>query len=321
MITLLLPILFFSCSREKGEEVFIVIKRGQSLSSILEEMREKGVIRYPTLLKALMKISGVERSIKPGKYMFFKGQGEIWVFLSLREGPKVSHFRLTIKEGENLRDIAKKLEDADLDPSRFLSLSKDSTFISKLAEMGFDFLMGKRSLEGFLYPETYFLDYGITEEEVFIEPLKKFKKVWDSLKVEENAKNVGLNPYEVLILASIVEKEAVVEEEKPLIASVFLNRLKKGMNLAADPTVKYILENPPKILSYSEIKVDNPYNTYRYPGLPPTPICSPTSSSISAVLYPAKTDYLFFSSRDGRYHYFSRSYSEHLRNVKKMKLR
>ena len=314
--------LFTSCSVKEGrEEVFVIIKRGQSLNATLEELKEKGVIKCPFLLKLLLKISGMDRSIKPGKYSFFKGEGEIGAFLSLKKGPKVSHFRLTIKEGENLKELAKKLGNVGLDPSNFLYLSRDSTFISKLAGMGFEFLKGKKSLEGFLYPETYFLDYGISEEEVFIKPLEKFKNVWDSLGVEENAKKVGLEPYEVLILASIVEKEAVVEEEKPIIASVFLNRLRKGMKLAADPTVKYFLENPPKILSYKEISLDNPYNTYKYPGLPPTPICSPSASSINAVLNPAKVDYLFFSSKDGKYHYFSKTYSQHLRNVKKMKLK
>ncbi len=320
MKILLMLVFIISCSRER-EEVFIIIKKGQGLNSVLIELKEKGVIKYPILLKAILRISGLEKKIKPGKYRFFKGQGELGAFLSIKNGPQISHFRLTIKEGENLKEISKRLIDVGLDPSRFLKLAHDSTFISKLASMGFDFLVGKRSLEGFLYPETYFLDYGVSEEEIFIDPLKKFKKVWDSLEVEKNAKSLGLKPYDVLILASIVEKEAVVEEEKPLIASVFLNRLRRGMKLAADPTVKYILENPPKILSYRDISVDNPYNTYMYPGLPPTPICSPSASSIGAVLRPAKTDYLFFSSKDGKYHYFSRTYPQHLKNVKNMKLR
>lgn len=317
MILLIFPLLV-GCS-SSNNEVSVVFKKGESVSEFVEKLKEEGVISRPFILKVLLKFAGMDRYIKPGKYVFKVNGGEFHAFTVIKRGPEKSFFKLTIKEGESIKDIADRLDSLELDKVRFISLSKDTLFIEYLSK-DFPFLKGKRSLEGFLYPNTYYIDYGSKEEDVFIQPLKLFKKVWDSLRVEDRAEDVGLKPYEVLILASIVEKEAVIEEEKPIIASVFINRLKRNMPLAADPTIKYILDSPPKILPLSLTKVSSPYNTYINPGLPPTPICSPTASSIEAVLNPAKTDYLYFASKDGLRHRFARTYKEHLINVKKMKL-
>lgn len=321
MVLIFLSLIFLSCG-QKGEKVYVILKRGENADVFINKLKDEGVIKNPYILKILLRLSRIDKSLKPGRYEFYRKQNELSAFMSIRKGPEISYFKFTIKEGNAIRDIVKNVEGLGLDPLKIVKLSKDTLFISYLSrQYNFPFLKGKISLEGFLYPDTYFLDYGITEEEFFLPPLRRFKRVWDSLDVENRAKDVNLTPYEVLILASIVEKEAVLEYEKPLIASVFLNRLKRGMPLAADPTIKYILENPPKILPYQLTTIDSPYNTYKYPGLPPTPICSPSASSISAVLNPANTDYLYFSSKDGVRHYFARTYKEHLRNVEKMELR
>ncbi|NPA80966.1 MAG: endolytic transglycosylase MltG [Thermotogae bacterium] len=316
----LLLVLLTACGTNAGEEVRITYRRGESLGTFLRALKDSNVIRDERLLRVLVRLGGIERKIRPGLYVFRRGEG-IWrVYEKLREGPKVRYFKFVIKEGESLKDFLPRLGRYGYDTSYLLSLAHDSLFLMHLSRK-FPFLRGKKTLEGFMYPETYFVDYGASEEEVFIPPLEKFRKVWDSLDVERRSRKVGLSPYEVLILASIVEKEAVLDEEKPIIASVFLNRLKRGMPLAADPTVKYVLKNPPKLLSRRDVGIDSPYNTYRYPGLPPTPICSPTAKSIEAVLEPAKTDYLFFASADGRRHRFARTYREHLRNVRRMRLK
>ncbi|MEO0139265.1 MAG: endolytic transglycosylase MltG [candidate division WOR-3 bacterium] len=320
-VLVLLSLIFLSCA-QRGEKVYVILKRGESLDVFLNKLKGEGVIKNPTILKILLRFSGIDKALKPGRYVFYKNQNEISAFISIKKGPEMSYVKFTIKEGDAIRDMVKSVKDLDLDPVKIMRLSRDTIFISYLSQRyNFPFLKGKRSLEGFLYPDTYFLDYGITEEEFFLPPLRRFKEVWDSLDVENKAENVGLTPYGVLILASIVEKEAVLEYEKPLIASVFLNRLKRGMPLAADPTIKYILENPPKILSYKHTTIESPYNTYKYPGLPPTPVCSPSASTIYYVLNPTKTDYLYFSSKDGTEHYFAKTYKEHLRNVKRMELR
>ena len=312
-------LLLLGCNKG-GEEVRITYRRGEPLSAFLNEMRDSSVVRNVGLLKLLIRLGGIERKIKPGLYVFRKGEGELSAYNRLREGPVRSYFKFTIKEGESLRDFLPRFARYGYDTARLMALARDSLFLAHLSRR-FPFLKGKRSLEGFLYPETYFIDYGASEEEVFLPPLERFAKVWDSLKVEERSKRVGLTPYEVLVLASIVEKEAVLDEEKPLIASVFLNRLRRGMPLAADPTVKYVLKDPPKILSYRQTRIASPYNTYRVKGLPPTPICSPTAKSIEAVLNPAETNYLFFVSADGRRHRFASTYRQHLRNVRRMRLK
>ncbi len=312
-------VLVLSCSHA-GEEVRITYRRGEPLSHFVRELRDSGVIRNERLLKLLIRMGGVERRIWPGMYVFHRGEGEISAYEHLKDGPILRYFRLTIKEGESIRDFVPRLAKYGYDTARIMALTRDTLFLMYLSRK-FPFLKGKRSLEGFLYPDTYFVEYGVPEEEVLIPALDRFARVWDSLRVEERSGKVGLTPYEVLILASIVEKEAVLDEEKPLIASVFLNRLRRGMPLAADPTVKYVLKNPPKILSRRETNIDSPYNTYKFKGLPPTPICSPTAKSIEAVLNPARTDYLFFVSADGRRHRFARTYRQHLRNVRKMRIK
>lgn len=312
--------LLLSCASGGGEEVEITYRRGERLSDFVREMRERGVINSERVMKVLIRLSGIERRIKPGVYVFEEGEGEWKALGRLKKGPILRHFQFTIKEGEALREFLPRLSRYGYDTVKLLNLAFDTLYISHLSRR-FAFLKGKKSLEGFLYPDTYFIDYGAMEEEVFIPPLERFKAVWDSLRVEERSEGVGLSPYEVLILASVVEKEAVLDEEKPLIASVFLNRLRRGMPLAADPTIKYVLENPPKILSFKHTRINSPYNTYRFTGLPPTPICSPSAKTLEAVLNPAETDYLFFASADGRRHRFARTYKEHLRNVRRMNIR
>ena len=315
----LLGALVLSCSHA-GEEVRITYRRGEPLSRFIRELRDSSVIRHEGILKLLIRMGGVERRIRPGMYVFHRGEGEIRAYNHIKEGPVLRYFRFTIREGESMRDFVPRFARYGYDTARIMALAHDSLFLLHLSRR-FPFLRGKRSLEGFLYPDTYFIDYGASEEEVFLPPLERFAKVWDSLRVEERSKRVGLTPYEVLILASIVEKEAVLDREKPIIASVFLNRLRRGMPLAADPTIKYVLKNPPKILSYRQTNIDSPYNTYKFKGLPPTPICSPSAKSIEAVLNPAHTDYLFFVSADGRRHRFARTYRQHLRNVRKMHIK
>ncbi len=319
-VLLLIPFtVLLTCSRG-GEEVRITYRRGEPLAHFLKTLRDSSVVRNTGFVKLLIRLGGIEKHIRPGVYVFRRGEGELSAYNRLKKGPLLSYFRFTIREGESLRDFIPRFAEYGYDTARLMRLANDSLFLAHLSR-SFPFLKGKRTLEGFLYPETYFIDYGSSEEEVFLPPLRRFARVWDSLKVEERSESAGLTPYEVLILASIVEKEAVVDSEKPIIASVFLNRLRRGMPLAADPTVKYVLKDPPKILSRRHTEIDSPYNTYRFKGLPPTPICSPTAKSIEAVLNPAKTDYLFFVSADGRTHRFATTYRQHLRNVRKMRLR
>ncbi|RUM87517.1 MAG: endolytic transglycosylase MltG, partial [Thermodesulfatator sp.] len=175
------------------------------------------------------------------------------------------------------------------------------------------------SVEGFLFPDTYYLVKGLAPGEIIRIMVRRFWEVWR--KYEARARELGVSVYEVVTLASIVEKEAVLSREKPLIAAVYWNRLRRGMPLQADPTVRYALKRFRGRLYYKHLRVDSPYNTYRYPGLPPTPIANPGEESLRAVLYPARVPYLYFVSRGDGSHKFSTTYREHLRAVRKLRLK
>jgi UPF0755 protein len=179
-----------------------------------------------------------------------------------------------------------------------------------------------RSLEGFLSPNTYRFMPDATAQDVIAAMLADFTTRFDQ-SYRDRARELGLTPYEVVIIASIVEREAVVAEERPTIAAVFLNRVRLGMRLEADPTVQYAIGyqeaegrwwKTPLLLSDLR-DTDSPYNTYMYAGLPPGPICSPGFAAIEAVLWPEDVDYLYFVARGDGSHAFSRTFDEHLRNV------
>lgn len=168
------------------------------------------------------------------------------------------------------------------------------------------------SLEGYLFPDTYYFTYGQSEEEIIRQMVSRFVDVVYPA-VEGKIGRWGLGLHEIVTLASIVEREVMADSERPLVASVYLNRLKINMPLQADPTVRYVMTEDRSRVLYRDLEIDSPYNTYRNNGLPPGPIASPGLASIMAVLEPAETDYLFFVAKGDGTHQFSRTFSEHVR--------
>ena len=302
----------------KNKVVYLPFRKGETLNDFSKKLKENKVIRFELFFKALIKISGKDKNIRSGIYRFVYNQGEILAFIEiLTQKPKPLEVKITIFEGLNSFQIAKLLkENLKINEKNFLSLVNDSLFINELSKK-FEKLKNLKSLEGFLFPETYVFFEGENEKfiieklvQTFFDKIKPFDSLFNNSK---------LKFYDIIILASIVEKEALYEDEKPLIASVYLNRLKKNMPLQANPTLAYILKTNSYWLNEEALKYDSPYNTYLYLGLPPTPICSPSLSSILSVLKPKETNYLFFvANKDGR-HLFSRTYEEHIRNIKKVK--
>ena len=192
-------------------------------------------------------------------------------------------------------------------------MAHDQSFIDSLTGLQL------ASLEGFVYPETYFFADDISGKELLSYIVKHFYQLTTGL---DFLGQKSLDFYQVLTLASIVDKESVIFAEKPLIASVYLNRLAVGQRLQADPTIVYFLEKRGKVrkrVFYNDLKIDSPYNTYLYAGLPPTPICSPTVSGIQAVLQPEVSDFFYFVASGGGHHSFSKTYDEHLRKIKKIR--
>ena len=223
--------------------------------------------------------------------------------------------KITIPEGSTSNEIIALLVKNELGKkSDFEELIKNpSTFYDE-----FDFLNEKdiKTLEGFLYPSTYYFDEDSNPKDIIKEMVKLFDKNYTE-ELQNKQKERKLTLQEVVNLASIVEKEAVLDEDRPIIASVFYNRLEKDMPLQSDATLQYIFDARKKRMTYNDLKIDSPYNTYIEKGLPPTPIANPGIKSIEAVLYPEETDYLYFVADIDGGNVYSKTYEEHQKNVAK----
>ncbi len=299
--------IFIPLSLDKPVEVHI--RKGMSFSDVATLLRQAGVIRDRFLFRLLAKLKGVERSIKEGYYLFRGDISPYNVLNTLVEG-RVEEITVTIPEGFNLWQIARRLEQAGLmEEEEFLALAFDRKFLSSLQ-------VDTPSLEGYIYPDTYRLPKGISPGEAITIMVKNMRRHFNS-RLRERAEALGFTESEVLTLASIIEKEAKVDEERALISAVFHNRLKKGIPLQADPTTIYDLKGARTIVTKADTERASPYNTYLIKGLPPGPIASPGIKSIQAALYPAEVPYLYFVSMGNGRHYFSTTKKEHLRAVKR----
>ncbi len=284
-----------------GERKEIVIEPGMGAKDVAKLLTDKGIIPNPYLFRLAAKLYGKERKIKAGKYILRKDMSLFEILKTIVEGKGVLE-AVTIPEGLTSSQIADIFLKKGIikDKEKFLKIVKE------------------KNLEGYLFPDTYYVQEDYGEKRVIDMMVKRFEEKLPK-DFQERAKKLGLSEKDVIILASLVEKEAKYQEDRPKIASVFLNRLKKGMKLESCATIQYILGNPKPNLSYEDLKIKSPYNTYLHKGLPPGPICNPGEASIMAVLYPAKTDYLYFvAGKDGR-HLFAKTYKEHLKNKRKVK--
>lgn len=284
------------------------IKRGETLSSIADSLAAQGIIPHASNFSIAAFIYGAERSIRAGRYFIPNGLS----YLSLVEffihtRANYAHI-VTIPQGSTIKFIAARVKyDLFVDSASFVNKAEDKNFIDSLG-------LHTSTLEGYLFPGKYDLYERSTPSEIIGIFYKTFKKfITDSLR--KRADSLGYSVYEILTLASIVDGETNKIDEMPEIASVYYNRLKKGMPLEADPTIQYLQTNGWKRLLKKDLKIKSPYNTYIHQGLPPGPINNPGKEAILAVLYPAKTDYMYFVADGTGGHKFSRSYSQHLLNV------
>lgn len=287
----------------------ILIEDNLTTLEIAETLKKEKIIKNKLIFILLAKYLNMEDKLKSGIYMFDDELNVKEVLLKLTEGGKPPFIKVTIPEGLKLFEIAEIFEKNGLcEKEDFLNETKN---IEKYKKYLFEDVV---SLEGFLYPDTYYFEKENLSKNIEM-MLSNF-----NTKFKEVIQNYhgSLSYYEVLKLASIVEKEAQVSYERPLIASVFLNRLELGMLLQADPTLKYILPDAGYTLTSKELEIDSPYNSYKYPGLPPTPICNPGLESIKAVIYPEKSDYLYFVAKGDGTHLFAKTFNEHLINISKV---
>jgi len=282
----------------------VTIPDNVNAREIADFLAEQHIVRNVEEFLLWLKLTGREKQLKAGKYELFKYKNPITLIDRLTSGGR-SEIIVTIPEGLTIHETAQLLADQGLvDCERFLALCGDMSFISELG-------LNTGSLEGYFFPDTYSLSTLQDEESIIQTFIRNFRKRIAGYEL------VGDSVHQVVILASIVEKEAKYEDERPIIARVFINRLKSGRPLESCATVFYVLKADTPLtnkqkLTDQDLKVDSPYNTYLHTGLPPGPICSPGANSISAVISPADIDYLYFVAKgDGRHH-FSRTYREHV---------
>ncbi|MCL5959115.1 MAG: endolytic transglycosylase MltG [Chloroflexi bacterium] len=297
------------------------IKEGETATTIADRLQKQGIISSAFMFRVLAQLRGADSQLTVGKYELRRNMTTNEVIDKLREA-RLLAARITTIEGWRAEEIADLIERKGVARrEEFLSLVRQAIF-------DFDFLKGRprgASLEGYLFPDTYDIPKGATATDVTRTMLATFDKRFDSSLRQKGAAS-DLTLHQVVTLASIVEREAVVAGERPLIAGVFLNRIKLEMPLQADATVQYAITGPApgpltdywkKALTTRDLQVDSPYNTYRVKGLPPGPIANPGLASLMAVVEPQKTDYLYFVAKNDGSHAFARTLEEHNQNVAK----
>jgi len=301
----------------RPEQVFVDIPRGASRWQIAGILRQNDVIRN-RLAFTLFSVWHFRRPIQAGEYYFDQPVNSREVFWKMARG-RIYIRTILVPEGWTSFDIADEIQEQGIcDREEFLAATRETSFISNVAPQA-------HSLEGFLFPSTYEFTRHNSCEQVAKHMVENFKAVWDSIKpADSQPLPGGLTPMQIVTLASLVERETPDAEERPLVAGVFYNRLRKGFALQCDPTVQYALAlegHPVKDVKPIDLRVDSPYNTYTHAGLPPGPIANPGEASLRAALAPATTDYLYFVANDQGGHFFARTLAEHNRNVARLRSR
>lgn len=296
-------VLQFWGTRSPDHEVELSIPQGASFRQIAFLLSEQKLIRDPYLFEIWARIYGATRRVHAGQYRFPAAEDPHAILKILMQG-QVHQSSLTIPEGWTMAQVATLLAEKTGESSEsLLATLKDPTWLREQSISG-------ASAEGYLFPETYAYDAGTSGQEILKRMIATFHERIDPLW-----KSIASHPLgslgDVLVLASIVEREARLNDERPIIAAVYLNRLRLGMPLQADPTVIYGIDGFDGNLRRKDLRTDQPYNTYTRPGLPPTPIANPGLASIKAVLYPAQVPYLYFVAKGDGSHAFSERLNEH----------
>ena len=292
-------------------ERFVSIPRGSSVRDIADQLERTGIIKSAVLFRAYARTLD-DPALQAGEYRFASPLSIPEVVHRLESGD-VRRLKLTIPEGSDLVRVALLLDEAGLGTlTGFFDAVADAGLIADLDPHAGD-------LEGYLMPDTYLLDRGTSDRQIVETMLANERRFWTPLRLDR-AREIGMSVRQVVTLASLIEKETGQAEERPLVSAVFHNRLRLGMPLACDPTVIYavrLIKEYDGVINQSDLALDSPYNTYRYPGLPPGPITNPGRASLEAALFPADADYLYFVSRNDGTHVFSRSYRNHEHAVRR----
>jgi len=304
-------VLFRPFKGHSNPEQPLVIERGASLPEISRTLKDHGIIPSEEIFEWYVRLTGQAATLQAGEYLF-KGPVDLFEVSRMLRLGLVHYRKLTVPEGLTLREIARRLDERDF--------GSEDNFLQAMTRV--DWITGwdpeaSDNLEGYLFPETYFFSRPMSEEEIVQSIVENFSEQWTS-RHSMRARELNLTVREVITLASLIEEETGLAEERPLVSSVFHNRLKRNLKLACDPTVIYAVSLAKEfdgIIHRSDLEFDSPYNTYLYPGLPPGPISNPGMAAIEAALYPAEGDFLYFVSKNDGGHVFSSSYRDHRRAV------
>lgn len=309
--------------------ITITFKSGLGIAAIASELEVHGIIRNAQIFKGYLKWNNEGSIFQAGTYSFYPGVSYEEIITKLKKGDVIpaEMIRFTIPEGYTIKQIADRLSKSGLiNKQRFLKLVDHTDWlqerVSIVKHIPHDTKL-KYSLEGYLFPETYELKKNSSEEEIIIrtvqETEKRLRQVSPTWQVD--LKQRGMSLHALLTIASLIEREVVLETERPLVAGIINNRLVRKMPLQICATVQYILDKPKERLYVKDLKLDHPYNTYFTKQLPPGPIASPGIISIQAALKPKPSNYLFYvTKKDGsKAHLFATTYREHIRNIKQSK--
>jgi UPF0755 protein len=297
-----MPAFFFS-----GAAVDLPVYSKTSARKIAQDLQDKGVIHFPFAFRVLTKLTHADRKLKAGLYRL-NPRMSLWEVLSILAEGKSELLALKVPEGFTAEQVGQELERMKVVPmADFLKAAQDPVLLKTLGVPG-------PNIEGYLFPETYRVPVGASAQALVELMVRQF---YDSAgpDFEDKCKRRGLTPYQAVILASIVEKESVGGEERPIIAGVLFNRLHQRIRLEVNATLNYVLTNKRAWLTNEQINTQSPYNTYQHRGLPPTPICNPGSGALQAVLDPADVPYLFYVAKGDGTQLFATTLAEHNRNV------
>jgi len=299
-------------SEETGSLRYIHVPKGASAHEIANKLAAAGILRNRLLFLIAAKTMRAEKELKFGDYELHTGMAPVAIIRELTAG-HVTRRRLTVPEGFTVEQIGRLLERRGLaNKEAFLAQTRR---VELLSVPGLD----NDALEGFLFPDTYYVAGEENPENLLRMMVNRFEEVYRRESLGSTLSD-DYDVFDIVRIASIVEKEAFLDSEKPLIAGVIYNRLRKNMRLDCDVTIQYGLNKFGRRLTYADLAHDSPYNSYIYKGLPPGPICNPGRASLHAALHPAETDYLYFVSKNNGTHHFSKTLSEHNRAVRKYQL-
>lgn len=295
-----------------AEKRMMYVSKGQTWDQVVDSLESNGIVRSRQWFELAVKLLNMGKQTHVGKYQFTSGVSNLELYNLLRTGEGIVPISVTLKEGRRAVVFARAFHRmVGIDTVRFMNLVQDGSFARSLG-------VNAGALEGYLSPNTYFFNWQTEEEEIVKrlvhQTLSQFN---DSLRARAN--EMKLSIHQVLTLASIIEGEAFLDDERAAISGVYHNRLRRGMKLEADPTIQFILPDGPRRVLYRDLQIRNPYNTYLHYGLPPGPVSNPRRASILAALYPAKHEYIFFVANGRGGHWFSRNYADHLSYVRKFR--